>query len=230
MLPARTPVTVTEATPATAVAVPRPVTVPEPPVLEKVMTGVSLVRTLPAASSIVAVRTRVAPEVRLVVAPLRTIWLAAPGTTLKVRVLLVTADAVASMSMLPASAPVTVTEATPAVAVSEPSPVTVPAPPDLAKSTLVVLSLVSVLPAPSLSVAVRTRVAPESRLVAEPERTTWATEPGTTVKVSVLLSERPLALAVIVTLPASAPVRVLVATPDDAVALPWPVTEPEPKV
>ena len=74
----------------------------------------------------------------------------------------------------------------------------------------------------------RTRVAPDARFVVEPERTTWATEPGTTVKVSVLLSERPLALAVIVTLPASAPVRVLVATPAAAVALPSPVTEPAP--
>ena len=59
--------------------------------------------------------------------------------------------------------PVTVFVATPAVAVSVPVPVTVPAPEALAKVTTVVLSAVTVLPAASWIVAVRTRVAPETR-------------------------------------------------------------------
>ena len=72
------------ATPLAAVAVPVPVTVPAPDCLPKVTTVVlSAVTVLPAASWIVAVRTRVAPEVRLVVAPVSAIWVAAPWTTVK---------------------------------------------------------------------------------------------------------------------------------------------------
>ena len=62
------------ATPLAAVAVPVPVTVPAPEALAKVTTVVlSPVTVLPAASWIVAVRTRVAPEVRLAVAPVSAI-------------------------------------------------------------------------------------------------------------------------------------------------------------
>ena len=52
-----------------------PVTVPAPDCLAKATTVVlSEVTVLPAASWIVAVSTRVAPEVRLVVAPVSAIW------------------------------------------------------------------------------------------------------------------------------------------------------------
>ena len=62
------------ATPATAVSLPVPVTVPAPEALAKATTVVlSEVTVLPAASWIVAVSTRVAPEVRLVVAPVSAI-------------------------------------------------------------------------------------------------------------------------------------------------------------
>ena len=62
------------ATPAAAVALPVPVTVPAPDCLANVTTVVlSEVTVLPAASWIVAVSTRVAPEVRLVVAPVSAI-------------------------------------------------------------------------------------------------------------------------------------------------------------
>ena len=97
----------------------------------------------------VAVRTRVEPEVRFAVEPLRTISAAGPTTTVKVRVLLVSEAPVAWVEMLPMSAPVTVTEATPAVAVSPPSPVTVPVPAVLLKVTVVPLSPVSTFPAAS---------------------------------------------------------------------------------
>ena len=64
---------------AVAVAVPVPVTVPAPEALAKVTTVLlSAVTVLPAASWIVAVRRRVAPEVRFVVAPVSAIWAAAP--------------------------------------------------------------------------------------------------------------------------------------------------------
>ena len=64
-VPARTPVIVLVATPAEAVALPVPDTVPAPDAFAKEMTVVlSAVTVLPAASSIVAVRTRVAPDVR----------------------------------------------------------------------------------------------------------------------------------------------------------------------
>ena len=76
--------------------------------------------------------------------------------------------AVASIVTEPARAPVIVLVATPAAAVALPVPVTVPAPEALANATTVVLSEVTVLPAASSIVAVRTRVAPEARLVVEP--------------------------------------------------------------
>ena len=63
--PTRTPVTVLVATPLEAVALPVPLTVPAPEALAKATTVVlSEVTVLPAASLIVAVSTRVAPEVR----------------------------------------------------------------------------------------------------------------------------------------------------------------------
>ena len=61
----------------------------------------------------------------------------------------------------------TVFDATPATAVSVPSPVTVPAPEALAKVTTVVLSLATRFPAASRTVAVMTRVVPETRSVGE---------------------------------------------------------------
>ncbi len=67
--------TVLVATPLAAVAVPVPLTVPAPEALAKATTvELSEVTVLPAASWIVAVRTRVAPEVRLVTAPVSAIW------------------------------------------------------------------------------------------------------------------------------------------------------------
>ena len=59
---------------------------------------------LPAASWIVAVRTRVAPEARFVVEPVSAIWVAAPWTTVKApRVPVVRPAAVASIVTEPAS-------------------------------------------------------------------------------------------------------------------------------
>ena len=138
---------------------------------------------LPAASWIVAVRTRVAPEVRLVVEPVRAIWAAAPWTMVKApRVPVVRPAEVASIVTEPASWPVIVLVATPATAVSLPVPVTVPAPEALANATTVVLSEVTVLPAASWIVAVRTRVAPEVRLVVAPVSAISAAAPWTMVK------------------------------------------------
>ena len=76
--------------------------------------------------------------------------------------------AVASMTTGPTRAPVTVLVATPLAAVAVPVPVTVPVPDALAKVTTVELSPVTVFPAASWIVAVRTRVAPEVRFVVAP--------------------------------------------------------------
>ena len=103
--------------------------------------------------------------------------------------------------------------ATPFVAVAVPVPVTVPAPEALAKVTTVELSPVTVFPAASWIVAVRTRVVPEVRLAVEPVRTMSAAGPWTTVKAPRVPVVRPLAVASIVTEPTSAPVIVFVATP-----------------
>ena len=105
---------------------------------------------LPAASWTVAVRTRVAPEVRFEVAPVSAIWAAAPWTTVKApRVPVVSPAEVASIVTEPTSWPVIVLVATPLAAVALPLPLTVPAPEALAKATTVELSDVTVLPAAS---------------------------------------------------------------------------------
>ena len=106
--PASAPVIVLVATPLAAVALPVPLTVPVPDCLLKVMTVVlSAVTVLPVASWIVAVRTRVAPEVRLAVEPVSAIWVAAPWTTVKRRgVPVVSPAAVASIVTEPTSGPV----------------------------------------------------------------------------------------------------------------------------
>ena len=168
--PTSAPVIVFVATPFVTVAVPVPVTVPAPDCLAKVMTvELSPVTVLPAASWIVAVRTRVAPEVRLAVEPVSAIWVAAPWTTVKApSVPVVSPVAVASIVTEPTRAPVIVLVATPLAAVALPVPVTVPAPDCLPKLTTVVLSEVTVLPAASWIVAVRTRVAPDVRFVVDP--------------------------------------------------------------
>ena len=74
-VPARAPVIVLVATPLAAVALPVPVTVPAPDCLAKATTvELSEVTVFPAASWIVAVSTRVAPEVRSAVEPVSVIW------------------------------------------------------------------------------------------------------------------------------------------------------------
>ena len=76
--------TVLVATPPAAVALPVPVTVPAPDAWAKATTvELSEVTVFPTASTIVAVRTRVAPEVRLAVEPVRTMSAAAPCTSVK---------------------------------------------------------------------------------------------------------------------------------------------------
>ena len=228
--PTSWPVTALLATPATAVSLPVPVTVPAPEALAKATTVVlSEVTVLPAASLIVAVRTRLPPEVRLAVEPVRTMSAAAPWTTTKLSVSVVRPAEVASMLTVPTSAPVTVLVATPAEAVAVPVPVTVPSPPAWSKSTTVVLSEVTVLPAASFRVAVRTRVAPEVRSLVAPVRTMSAAAPWTTVKAPSVPVVRPAAVASIVTEPISAPVIAFVATPATAVSLPVPVTVPAPE-
>ena len=103
----------------------------------------------------VAVRTRVAPEVRLAVAPVSAICAAAPWTTVKEPSVPVVRPAGGGLHATgPTRAPVIVLVATPAAAVAVPVPVTVPAPDCLAKVTTVVLSAVTVLPAASWIVAV----------------------------------------------------------------------------
>ena len=157
------------------------------------------------------------------------IWAAAPWTTVKApSVPVVSPAAVASIVTEPTSAPVIVFVATPLEAVALPVPVTVPAPDAFANVTTVELSAVTVLPAASWIVAVRTRVAPEVRLAVEPVRAMSAAAPWTTVKAPRVPVVSPAAVASIVTEPTRAPVIVLVATPAAAVAVPVPVTVPAP--
>ena len=109
------------ATPLEAVAVPRPVTVPGPPVFANVTTvELSEVTALPAASRIVAVSVWFAPDA---VEPesVSWIWVAAPWTTVNApSVPVVRPPAVASIVTEPASTPVIVLAATPFDAVAFP--------------------------------------------------------------------------------------------------------------
>ena len=99
------------------------------------------VTVLPAASWIVAVSTRVAPEARSAVEPVKAIWVAAPWTTEKApSVPVVSPAAVASIVTEPARAPVIVLVATPLEAVALPVPVTVPTPDCFANAITVELS------------------------------------------------------------------------------------------
>ena len=79
----------------------------------------------------------------------------------------------ASIVTEPASSPVIVFVATPPAAVALPVPLTVPAPHCCANATTVELSAVTVFPAASWIVAVRTRVAPEVRSAVEPLSAIW---------------------------------------------------------
>ncbi len=229
-LPTSAPVTAREATPLEAVAVPVAETLPVPDACVKLTTvELSLVTVLPAASTSVAVRIRLLPEVRLAVEPLSEIAEAAPCVTTKLVLPVVRPAEVASRFTVPASAPVTVLVATPAEAVALPVPLTVPSPPDWAKATTVELSEVTVLPAASFRVAVRMRVEPEARSAVEAVRSIWAAPPAVTVKAPRVPVVRPIAVASIVTEPASWPVTAFDATPAEAVAVPVPVTVPAPE-
>ena len=189
----------------------------------------SEVTVLPAASWIVAVSTRVAPEVRLAVAPLRAIWAAAPWTTVKApSVPVVSPAAVASIVTGAdegagdrlrgdAAGGGRVAGAGDGAGAGR-----------LAKATTVVLSEVTVLPAASWIVAVRTRVAPEVRFGGRAGEGDSAAAPWTTVKEPSVPVVRPAAVASMSTEPTSAPVIVFVATPPAAVAVPVPVTVPAP--
>jgi hypothetical protein len=80
--PIRSPVIVFVAIPFEAVALPVPVTVPAPEALAKLTTVVlSEVTVLPAASWIVAVRTRVVDEARSVVTAVSSIWVGTGAAT-----------------------------------------------------------------------------------------------------------------------------------------------------
>ena len=228
--PTSAPVIVLVAMPLAAVAVPVPVTVPAPDCLAKVTTVVlSEVTVLPAASWIVAVSTRVAPEVRLVVdAGEHDLGGGAVddgegaeragGEPGRGRLHRDGADEGAGDRLGgDAGGGGGGAGAGDGAGAGR-----------LAKVTTVELSEVTVLPAASWIVAVRTRVAPEVRLVVAPVSAIWAAAPWTTVKAPSVPVVRPPAVASIVTEPTSAPVIVLVATPAAAVAVPVPVTVPAP--
>src|SRR5207248_2470421 len=129
----------------------------------------------------------------------------------------------------PAVPPVTPSDAMPAAAVALPSPVTDPEPDVFANVTEVELSDVTTLSAASCTSAVRVRDEPDARLAVDEVTTSFVALPGVTVKV-VVPDVRPVALAVTVIEPATAPVTLFEATPLDAVAVPSPVTVPEPAV
>ena len=226
--PASWPVTGFEATPLTAVAAARPVTVPVPAVFANATeVELSPVTRLSAASRISAVSVRAAPETRFEVALVTATWSAGPGTIVKLVALAVSPVAVAWIVTPPTVWPVTVFEATPLEAVAAPSPVTVPEPLVWAKETEVELSAVTRLPAASRTSAVSVRVVPEARLPVPLVTVTWSAAPGTTAKVvepeASVAAEAPIVIE-----PASVPVTVSCATPLEVVATPRPATVPAP--
>jgi hypothetical protein len=161
--PAVAPVTVFDAMPALAVAVPSPVTEPVPEVCPKVTTvELSEVSRLLFASRTSTVNDFVAPDATELVEDVKTSLLAAPGVTLNELVSDVSPDADAVIVTDPAAAPVTVFDATPAEAVAVPAPVTEPAPAVCPKVTTVELSEVSRLLFASRTSTVNDFVAPDA--------------------------------------------------------------------
>src|SRR5205823_6484868 len=112
--PAVCPVTVSEATPDDAVAVPSPVTEPAPALCAKVTTvELSDVTALLFASSTAAVSVFVAPEAALELLEVKTSFVAAPVVTENVELSEVRPLLEAVIVTEPAVCPVTVSEATP---------------------------------------------------------------------------------------------------------------------
>jgi len=181
-------VTVSVAMPALAATAVSPVTVPVPEdfanVIESVL-SVPDVTVFPAASSIVAVSTRVVPDARLPVDPLSTIFDAVPNVTVNVRLFEVTAlppyVPVPSTVTEPARAPVTISLAMPPETVTVAKPVTVPGPAVAPKVTVSELSPVAMLPEVSSKVAVSVRVVPEARAEVDPLSTIWLGLPEASV-------------------------------------------------
>jgi hypothetical protein len=161
--PAVAPVTVFDAMPALAVAVPSPVTEPAPAVCPKLTTvELSDVSRLLLASRTSTVSDFVAPDATAAVEEVKTTLLAAPGVTLNELVSDVSPDADAVIVTTPAVAPVTVFDATPPEAVAVPAPVTEPAPAVCPKVTMVELSAVSRLLFASRTSTVKDFVAPDA--------------------------------------------------------------------
>ena len=190
----------------------------------------SQVTVLPAASWIVAVSTRVAPEVRLVVAPVSAIWAAAPWTTVKApRVPVVSPAAVASIVTEPTRAPVIVLVATPASAVALPRAGDGAGAGLLGEGDHRRVVEVTVLPAASWIVAVEHASGAGGEVgggAGQRDLGGGAVDDGEGAEGA---GGEAGAVASIVTEPTSAPVIVLVATPAAAVALPVPVTVPAPE-
>jgi hypothetical protein len=175
------------------------------------------------------VSVRAEPEARFALELVTVRWSAAPGSTVKVVVPDVSPDADAVIVIDPASAAVTLFEAIPDDAVAAPAPVTVPAPDVFAKVTEVELSEVTTLSFASRTSAVSVLAEPDPRFAVDEVTTTLVAAPATTEKL-VVPEVSPVADAVIVIEPATAPVTVFEAMPDDAVAEPVPVTVPVPEV
>jgi len=180
--PAVCPVTVSEATPDDAVAVPSPVTEPAPALCAKVTTvELSDVTTLLFASSTAAVSVFVAPEAALELLEVKTSFVAAPVVTENVELSEVRPLLEAVIVTEPAVCPVTVSEATPDDAVAVPSPVTEPAPALCAKVTTVELSDVTTLLFASSTAAVSVFVAPDATLTVFEVNTNFVAALGTNV-------------------------------------------------
>jgi hypothetical protein len=228
--PGEPPVTLFEAIPEAEVTVAgRPVTVPAPLSFLNKTEWLEELTMLPAASSIVAVSVRGAPDVRFVVELEKTSFLAAPGTTANVVVAEVSPLAVARIVIEPAMAPAMCSKALWDEDVTVPSPVTVPMPSVFANVTEWLPPEVTRLPAASSIVTFSCRDAPEASAAVELAYTSFAGAPGLTLN-AVVPELRPAVDAVTVTDPARLPVATSVATPCAAKTVPSPVTLPAPPV
>jgi hypothetical protein len=127
----------------------------------------------------------------------------------------------------PVRAVVTVLAAMPPEAVDAPRPVTEPLPEVCANVTAVELSEATRLSLASRTSTVSDLVAPEVRDATDDVKTSLLAAPGVTLN-ALESCIRPVAVAVIVTGPAVAPVTVFDAIPPEAVAVPSPVTVPAP--
>src|SRR6266540_1303059 len=223
--PAPCPVTVRVAIAPEAADVPRPATLPEPPVFVKV-TELSAAVGFSFASLSSTARSRVDPDARAAVELVKTRSVAVPATIVNVVACELRPAAEAVTVTVPASEPVTVFDAVPLTVVAVPSPLTEPLPDVLANVIVRPESPATRLPFASSTRTVRSRDPPDARSAAGDVKRSCVAVPGTVVR-SALVPVRPEPSVAVTVYVVSETVAVVNATEASPLAFVTEVVEPK---